>query len=96
MIRLLGILIILLGTFFVSRDTILQSIKKHMIKKGLLWQNLSKSFKIFLYLYSLGRINEKTYNDLFCGDLTEICSGNITIMILGWILIVIGYMISSR
>lgn len=42
---------ILLGTYFVSRDAMLKNIKKHMIKEGMHWQNFTKCFKIFLYIY---------------------------------------------
>lgn len=90
MIRLLGLFMVLLGTCFVSRDAILKSVKKHMMKQGLHWQNLTKLFKIFLYIYFLGKINRRTYTDLLSGDFSEIASGNITIMILGLILIVFG------
>jgi len=93
MIRLLGILIILLGTSFVSRDTILQNIKKHMIKEGVHWQNLTKCFKIFLYIYFLGKINRNTYTDLLSGSANEIGSGDINTTILGLILTLIGSLV---
>lgn len=93
MIRLLGILMILLGTSFLSRGTMLKNIKRHMMKEGVHWQNLTKCFKIFLYIYFLGKINRKTYTGLFSGSFSEIGSGNINTTILGLILILIGSLI---
>lgn len=84
---------ILLGTYFVSRDAMLKNIKKHMIKESMHWQNFTKCFKIFLYIYFLGKINRNTYTDLFTGNFSEVGSGNINTMILGLILILIGSLI---
>ena len=83
----------LLGTSFVSRDTIQKNIKTHMVKKGVHWQNLTKPFKIFLYIYFLGKVNRNTYISLFSGDFSEIGSGNINTTIIGLILIVAGSLI---